>query len=536
MSLPKESGLDARQSHDRAVGDMLLATGLSPVAVLDSLVKQGYERANVGRLKVAMDVIRLLPEVAARRHRVFPVALEGNTLVLATFNPSPQVERMLTMTAGRPVRFVVATPDEINEAIDHHYRHATNLAGHLEPALKGGDGDITAAVTGGDSSPVAQTVDLILRQGVKLRSSDIHLEPQPPVLRVRYRIDGVLQEAGTIPLKMGGPIVSRIKILASLDLVEHNVPQDGQMEFRDEKGQAYDVRVNVMPTVHGPKAVLRVLDKRRAVLSLSDLGYVDKQLTLFRSIIHAPTGMVLVVGPTGSGKSTTLYASIGEMDTSHMNVVTLEDPVEYRLPGITQTQVNTKAGMTFAAGLRSVLRQDPDVIVVGEIRDQETADIAFRSAMTGHLVLATLHATDTTSAVGRLSDIGVDPYVISAALNGVVSQRLVRRNCDRCISEQPLTAQEKSFLARLGIQGIEAQQKGVGCNHCNHSGFRGREATAEVLVVSEEIRRLIAQAAPVSEIRKTALQQGLITLQASAFEKVRKGLCTVHEVMRAVYH
>lgn len=530
-----EAVVTAQRNQDRLLGDVLLSMGIDPRAVTRALEKQGFERADLSRQRLPVDVLRLLPEAVARRHRVLPLYLDGNTLVVAAFHPSPQIEQILTVAVGRPVRFAVAPPDELTEAIDLHYQRAVDVAAPLQEALKGGDRGLQMAVAGGENSAVARAVQQMLRLGVVLRASDIHLEPQPPNLRIRYRVDGVLQEGGAIEMSLAGPIISRIRILAGLDVVEHNTPQDGQFEFRDvDVKLAMDVRVNVLPTVHGPKVVMRLLDKRKTTLSLAALGMESALLSRYRGTVHQPFGMVLIVGPTGSGKSTTLYATIGEIDTRHHNVTTLEDPVEYRITGITQTQVNTKAGLTFAAGLRAILRQDPDIIVVGEIRDRETADIAVRAALTGHLVLATLHATDTVSTISRLIDIGVEPYLVSAALNGVLSQRLVRKVCPKCSGPSALHAQERAFLERLGVREIHEQRKGTGCNHCNFTGYYGREAVAEVLTITPELERLIAKGEPEQILRGVAHQQGLVTLQQVALDKVRRGITTVSDVMRSV--
>jgi len=412
---------------------------------------------------------------------------------------------------------VAAARAAIAEAVEAVYRLSADLMAPLREL--------------GVEEGVARLVDLIIAQGVRSRASDIHIEPQGDRVRIRYRVDGVLHDATPLPQDLLNPLITRIKVLAGLNIVEKLQPQDGQMVFR-EGDQELDIRVSVMPTIKGEKAVLRLLARQR-LLTLENLGMDPATLERYRACAARSFGMVTVVGPTGTGKTTTLYATIQELDAVERNIVTLEDPVEYVFPQITQIQVNPRAGITFASGLRAILRQDPDVIVVGEIRDGETARIAVQAALTGHLVLTSLHATDALRGIYRLLDIGVEPYLLASALSGVVAQRLARRVCAHCAAPTPLGAAERAFLELAGGH-LEEQLAGRGCAYCAGTGYQGRVGIFSLLPVTEEIRRLIARAAPVTDLEPAARAAGYESLAEAGLRLVRSGITTVAELMRVI--
>lgn len=523
------SGLVSQEDLDRALkeqprhpnlglGELLVELGLlREEHLLAALRETGQEVVDLRRFHVPPEAVAALPEPLARRFQVAPVKMEGETLVVASARPGTRLAADLTFALGRPVRVITAARSAIAEALDVLYRLTADLAAPLRE--------------GGGDQGVARTVELIIAQGIRSRASDIHLEPQGDHLRVRYRVDGVLHDATPLPGEQHNPIMARIKVLAGLNIVEKLQAQDGQIALKAE-GQELDIRVNIMPTIKGEKAVLRLLTRQR-LFTLEGLGMSPELLERYRSLTSRPYGMVVVAGPTGAGKTTTLYATIQEMDSTERNIITLEDPVEYAFPRITQIQVNPRAGITFASGLRASLRQDPDVIVVGEIRDGETAQIAVQAALTGHLVMTSLHATDALRSVYRLLDIGVEPYLLASALSGVVAQRLCRRTCSHCAAPAPLSGPEAAFLELQGIS-LEGQMAGSGCAYCNWTGFSGRVGIYSVLRVSEEARRLIARAAPVTELEPAVRADGYKSLLDAGLGLVKAGTTTVSELMRVI--
>ncbi len=528
-----ENGLISRETLSKALerqretrkqlGEVLLDLKLVDEKDLIQAIsrQQGYPVMDLDRTPVEKGALKAIPEPIARRFQVMPLREESGTLVVATFNPThPTMGNELALAARKPIRFVLATPSAIIRAIDIHYRAQVDLGRHL-----GGDED----------SPLVKTVDLIIVQGVHLRASDIHIEPQEKELRIRYRVDGVLQEATPLPLDLATPVASRIKVMADLDIVEKHRPQDGQIQFKADN-IALDIRVSVMNTVWGEKIVLRLLSREKALVKLEELGFSPQAYQIYRRLIAAPYGMILVAGPTGSGKTTTLYASINELDHVSQNIITLEDPVEYTFAGITQVAMNPKAGVEFASSLRAVLRQDPDVIVVGEIRDGETAEIAIHAALTGHLVLSSLHANDALATIFRLLDSGVEPFLLGAAISGAISQRLVRRICPNCQAVYQPGAGELELYRAYGPPGAkEVFYHGTGCNRCHGSGYSGRVAVVEVLAVSEEMRHLIARGASQGEIRERAEADGFVSLRWEGMAKVAADLTTVEEIIRSVW-
>ncbi len=490
---------------------------------------------------VSQQARELVPEALARKFRVLPLSISDSVLDIATADPLDlDCERTMAFALGRTVRMSIAAPKRIADRIDEVYRPENVIEKILEgvqgtydfenisETAEESDLDINAARAG--ERPVIQLVDRILAEGIQSRASDIHLEPEESGIAVRYRIDGVLRQAMVLPKAAGIPLVSRVKIMAQLDIADRLRPQDGRARVA-VSGNRVDLRVSTLPASQGEKVVIRVLDQRTTILSLDSLGLLPDEHTRIMELLQAREGIVLVTGPTGSGKTTTLYSMLRTVQARGVNIVTVEDPVEYRLQGIVQVQVNEKAGLTFPAALRSILRQDPDVILVGEIRDKETANIAIQASLTGHLVLSTLHTNDAASSVTRLVDIGIETYKIAAALKGVVAQRLMRRICAHC--RELAVGQVPDRLQRyFPEQGT--LYRAVGCPECSMTGYRGRLAIEEVLFVTEEVERRIAGNESVERINDGAREGGMKSLWESAVQHVRQGETTIEELLRVL--
>jgi len=495
--------------------------------------------AEVG--SVSQQARELVPEALARKFRVLPLAISDSILDIATSDPLDlDCERTLAFALGRTVRMSIAPPKKILERIEEVYRPENVIEKILEKVEGSYDvqtvdesvdeADIDIASSRAGERPVIQLVDRIIAEGIQSRCSDIHLEPEESGVAVRYRIDGVLRQAMVLPKAAGIPLVSRVKIMAQLDIADRLRPQDGRARVAIS-GNRVDLRVSTLPASQGEKVVIRVLDQRSTILSLDSLGLLPDEHTRIMELLQAREGVVLVTGPTGSGKTTTLYSMLRTVQGRGVNIVTVEDPVEYRLQGIVQVQVNEKAGLTFPAALRSILRQDPDVILVGEIRDKETANIAIQASLTGHLVLSTLHTNDAASSVTRLIDIGIESYKIAAALKGVVAQRLMRRLCSHCrelaVGQVPDRLQK--YFPEQGTL-----YRGVGCPECSMTGYRGRLAIEEVLQVTEEVERRIAGNESVDRINDAAREGGMRSLWESGVQHVRQGETTVEELLRVL--
>ena len=485
-------------------------------ARFEELLKEGHRAVDLRRERPAEDALELVPEQMARRYRVLPLGLRDGYLEVACGSPSQQLSNLLALRVRRPVRFRVARQEEVEQAIETYYARVVSV-----PREEGRE----------DDSWAGRAVDAFLQGALKARASDIHLDPQEKEVLVRYRIDGVLHDAGAVPPDGYPAVVSRVKVLAGMNVVEHLLPQDGQMVFDGPSGPV-DVRVSVMPSVRGEKVVMRVLDRGRVSFDLERLGFEPGALRAYRALVKRSHGMVLVVGPTGSGKTTTLYSTLRELDLEALNVMALEDPVEYQFPRVVQVQVNPKAGLSFAAGLRAFLRQDPDVIVVGEVRDAETAQIAVQAALTGHLVLSSLHAMDSVSGLLRLVDMGVEPYFVAAAVTGIVAQRLVRKICPHCRQEAPLDGAEAEFARAHGFEPPERAVRGAGCAACAGTGYIGRMGIYEVLPVSEEMRGLVARGEGRDAVWRAALEAGMQPLARAGLELAMRGETTVSEVVR----
>jgi type IV pilus assembly protein PilB len=481
----------------------------------------------------------LVTEELARALNLIPLALDGDAVVVAVADPSESTLRSLQDVIGRPLAVRVAALPDIMRAIGNTYRALSGVSSQVR-AFEARDSlrrEATRAdtVAASDEAPVVQVVQLMITQGLRDRASDIHIEPHEDRVRVRYRIDGALHDVLDLPGSMGPAVVSRLKILGGMNIVERRRAQDGQISTEVE-GRAVDIRVATTAVIGGEKVVLRLLDKSRPLYHLAQLGMPGDMAARYSALLHSPYGMVICAGPTGSGKTTTLYGSLGEINSPERNIMTIEDPVEYTFPSINQIQINEQAGVTFAGGLRSILRQDPDVILVGEVRDVETARIAVQSALTGHFVLSSLHATDAASALHRLLDMGIENFLVAASVTGVLSQRLVRRVCDYCREPYRPPAEELVFLRALDGQPPPGGfTRGAGCNFCAHTGYLDRIGVYEMMPVTDALRELVLDHASHGDIRKLARSEGMRTLQEEAVRLVETGVTNLAEVLRSIY-
>jgi type IV pilus assembly protein PilB len=485
------------------------------------------------------EALALLTPEQARTLRALPVVLDGDAVTVAVVDPSPQRVEAVAAVIGRPIVPAVATHRGLDRVLDTAYRATRDVGSHVQvfearDQLRREAAQLDGAGASEDA-PVVRVVQMVITQGLRDRASDIHIEPSGDRIRVRYRIDGALTDVLDLPGSIGPAIVSRVKILGGMNIVERRRPQDGQISM-DVEGREVDIRVATTAVVGGEKVVMRLLDKSRPLFKLEQLGMPHELATRYSSLIASPYGMVICAGPTGSGKTTTLYASLGELNSPERNIMTIEDPVEYTFDSINQIQINEQAGITFAGGLKSILRQDPDIILVGEVRDVDTARIAVQSAMTGHFVLSSLHATEAVSALYRLLDMGIESFLIASSVSAVVSQRLVRRSCTSCLEPYQPTPEEVGFLRSFGAAEPEGGfVHGVGCHLCAHTGFLERIGVYELLAVTDEVRELIVDRAPQDEMRKLAQHQGMRTLQEQAAVLVHDGITTAAEVMRSIY-
>jgi type IV pilus assembly protein PilB len=510
----------------------------------DFVAKQyGVPTIDLDEFDVDPSVIALIPEEVAQKHTVLPVNRAGSTLIMATADPSNifAIDDIKFLT-GYNVEVVVASEDSIKRAIEKHYDQGQNISdimGDFDDSdleLVHGDDDVDLGELAKESedAPVVKLVNLILTDAVKRVASDIHVEPYEKEFRVRYRIDGVLYEVMKPPLKLKNAITSRVKIMSELDIAERRLPQDGRIKLKLGRGKEMDYRVSVLPTLFGEKTVLRLLDKGNLQLDMTKLGFEENQLADFKKCIHQPFGMVLVTGPTGSGKTTTLYSALSELNKVSENISTAEDPVEFNLAGINQVQMHEDIGLNFAAALRAFLRQDPDIIMVGEIRDFETAEIAVKAALTGHMVLSTLHTNDAPSTINRLLNMGIEPFLVASSVNCIVAQRLARRICNECKEPDPDVGIEG--LMEAGLKEEEARSftpmKGRGCRNCSETGFKGRIAMYEVMVMGEELKEFVLNGASATELKREAIRLGMATLRRSVLNLLMQGSTTVSEVYR----
>jgi type IV pilus assembly protein PilB len=536
-----EQALAMQKESGGRLGEVLVSLGaLSEQALAHALAAFfGFDVANLRRDAVDPAVLNFLAEDVARAHMAFPVRLTDEGLFVAVAEPSEELRTLLAKASGKPVKLLIAPLSDIRWAIDSNYR-AIGTVESLVRVFESVEGSRRRSVDSSeteivaDDAPVVQVVDRILTQAMRDRASDVHIEPSDDIVRVRFRIDGALKEILQLPAAIGPGLVSRIKIMANMNIVERRRPQDGQLTITID-GKEVDVRVATVATIMGESCVMRLLDKTRSVLRLNDLGMPIDTHAAYSKIVRAPFGMVLCAGPTGSGKTTTLYATLSEVSNPTLNVMTIEDPVEYVFPSINQIQTNEQAGLTFATGLRSILRQDPDVILVGEIRDVETTRVAVQSALTGHFVVSSLHATDSVSALHRFLDMGIESFLIASSVLAVVGQRLLRRICPSCKSTYTPTDEELVFYQESGGAPKDVFYQGTGCNFCTNTGYKDRIGIYELLVMTPELRRLVVGWATQEELRNMAVKQGMRTLRQEAINLVSQDVTSISEVIRSVY-
>lgn len=547
-----DKALEEQKSTGGKLGEILQRLGyVTEDDIIECLSHQfGVPSINLRHFEIDSNVARLIPVDLARKYNVIPVNKTGATITLAMTDPTNifAIDEITFMTAYR-VEPVVASEEAIRETIDRHFgstrevelkKVMDDLTSVDEAALElmeeEEEMDVATLAEGAEEAPVVRLVNIMLTDAIKRGASDIHVEPYERNFRVRYRIDGLLREVMTPPLKLKDAITSRIKVLSKLDIAEKRLPQDGRIRLKakvEGRTRELDYRVSCIPTVHGEKVVLRLLDKENLRLDLTKLGFEKPSLKAFEDAVLKPYGMVLVTGPTGSGKTNTLYSALQRVNTPDTNIMTAEDPVEFQMPGVNQVQMKDAIGLNFAAALRSFLRQDPNIILVGEIRDFETAEIAIKAALTGHLVLSTLHTNDAPSTVSRLMNMGIEPFLVATSVNCIAAQRLIRRICPNCKEEIDTPIQA---LLGVGFSESEAHDirlyKGRGCDKCNNTGYKGRTALIEVMTMTDDLRELVLSGATAIELRRKAREEGMITLRESGLHKIREGITTIEEVVR----
>ncbi|MBI4199116.1 MAG: type II/IV secretion system protein [Chloroflexi bacterium] len=534
--------VEKQRQTGRRMEDLLIEEKLiqpEQLGLVQSM-RLGVPFVNLKKHEVDPKAVELVPEAICRQYNVVPLQVQDGTVVLAMEDPG-NIDTIDTIAAQtkRSIEPVLALHQDILEAIDINYR----VSGEIEQQLRQIPSSAVGSTDQGDEgvsaeaiaqAPVVRIVDLLIRQAARDRASDIHVEPQLTGVRVRFRIDGILHEIMNLPTNIHSALISRIKIMAGMNIAERRRPQDGQISFKEGE-RTLDIRVATVNTVNGEMAVLRLLDKTFAFLTMPQLGFLPESQEKYRLMLKTPFGMILISGPTGAGKTTTLYASVNQLDSIGRNIITIEDPVEYHFANINQIQVNAQAGLTFAAGLRSCMRLDPNIILVGEIRDKETAQIAVQAALTGHLVLSSVHANDSVGVIYRLMDLGVEPFLVASALIGIVAQRMVRRICSNCAHLTAVSPEERlSYERELSEQRTQFLY-GDGCGLCGQTGYLGRTGIYEVLVMTEGVRRLVLESAGPDAIKGQALKDGLFTLWRDGMMKVKAGLTTPYEVIRNVF-
>ncbi len=544
----RNQALEEQRSSGRFFGTILVSNGwASEEDVARGLSEQvGLAYVDISSQPIDPNALNILSEEICRTHLALPLFSMGSSVTIAMANPlDEQALTELKKLTQQQIWPVFSTPTAIRNAIDKltHKDEPKSEPIPEEPEqspveappvekkqASGRPTDNKLKATSGFAH-VVDLVHQIIQDAIAIKSSDIHLEPLKETFKCRFRVDGILIERDALPKDYQAAIVSRIKVMGNMDIAEKRLPQDGRIQL-DLNGRSVDLRVSTFPTVYGENVVIRILDKSRALQPLEDVGLSPETLARYQKLIAKPYGMILVTGPTGSGKTTSLYATLNRLDHSEKNIMTLEDPVEYELDGVRQSQVNIKAGLTFVSGLRSLVRQDPDIILIGEIRDQETADIAIHASLTGHLVFSTLHTNDASSAASRLTDMGVEPFLVATSLMGVVAQRLIRVLCDDC--KEPYMPPEP-VIERLGLTPEQATKifKEVGCSKCRNTGYTGRNGAFELLIINEPLRRLITQRAAADEIRTEAIKQGMTTLRQDGIDKLIQGITSVSEVLRS---
>ena len=538
----------AQKAQGGNLGAILLKKGFIKEKDLAVLLSSSLNlpMLNLSRFSINPDVVKLIPEKTAKQYHVIPISIMGDNLTLCMSDPLNifAIDDIKVLT-NYNIDPVISTEKEIADAIHNYYgAESTQLAQILQEVKEADENeplevanteeegvvDIQEATKQSKVAPIVKVVNLMVAEALESCASDIHVEPQEKNLRIRYRVDGALQEAFSLPKKDQNAIITRLKIMSGLDITEWRVPQDGRFRIHMREKEV-DFRVSILPTNHGGKVVMRALDKSSLSIGLDKLGYLPQPLKLFEQAITKPYGMILVTGPTGSGKSTTLYSIITQLNTNEKNIVTIEDPVEYQVDGITQIQVNPSIEFTFSTGLRSILRQTPDIVLIGEIRDFETADIAIKASLTGQLLFSTLHTNDACGAITRLMDMGVEPFLVASSLVAVAAQRLCRKICENCKEPYEITP---AVLKRLNIKTSKDATfyHGKGCSKCSNTGYHGRMGTLEVLLIDDAIRDLIIKGKSSDEIKEYAVANGMKTLRENAFKKALSGLTTIEEVLR----
>ncbi len=535
-----EHVLKTQKFTGKKIGEIFIEEGiLSENQIIEVLEFQfGIPHMDLNKYFIDPEIPRLISERLARRYTLIPVKKDGERLIVAMADPlNIFAIDDIKIATGLEIVPAIATNQGILDAIDQHYETESAeraLAEFKRNYQVENINDIDKKILSEISNaPVVKLVNSIIRQAIKMKASDIHIEPFEKIIKIRLRIDGDLQEVMAPAKTTHSAIVTRIKIIGKMDIAEKRLPQDGRVEMNIE-GKEIDLRISTLPTIHGEKIVMRLLDRSSFLFTKQQLGFTAQDLEAFNKVIQSPNGIILVTGPTGSGKTTTLYTILGELNRVDKNIITVEDPVEYQMDGINQVQVNVKAGLTFANGLRSILRQDPDIIMIGEIRDSETAQIAVRAAITGHLVLSTLHTNDTASSITRLVDMGIDPYLVSSSVVGITAQRLVKKICENCKIGYTADKLEKKVLQIEDTAEITVF-RGRGCNFCNNTGYKGRMAIHEILPVTKDIRLLIDRGFGVDKIKEEAEKQNFVSLRENCIQLVKGGITTIEELLRTTY-
>lgn len=537
--------LKKQKNSSMRLGELLVNQGLTTENdILSVLEKQlGIPRVSLDFVNVDEKALKAIPEGLASKYNLLPIHFNKGMLTVVMSDPlNIFAFDDVKMATGYEVEPLLASQEEIRKAISKYYSdqfvqkaaedlNKEQISNKLNAGLNGVDDNLSQEDI--NNAPVVRLIDSVIDNAVKARASDIHIEPFEKYVKIRYRVDGELQEMLRAPRETLGALTTRIKILASLNIAEKRLPQDGRI-LTSVDNKDIDLRVSVLPTVNGEKVVIRILSKESFLIGKEELGMHSEDLDKLNRIMERPYGIILVTGPTGSGKSTTLYTVLQELNTENKNIITVEDPVEFLLEGVNQVSVNTKAGLTFASGLRSILRQDPDIIMIGEIRDNETAEIAVRSAITGHVVLSTIHTNDAPSSVVRLTDMGIEPYLIATSISGVVAQRLVRKICPKCSEEYEPNNFERKIL-NIGLLDKVKLLRGKGCGYCNNTGYKGRIGTYEIMEITREHRELIMNNGSSDEIRDLSINNGMTTLRMSCSRLVLEGITTVDELMRIAY-
>lgn len=527
-----QHALAIKQSDER-LGDVLIKEQLVTEQTLIEVLEfqLGIPHVNLGQFPIDSEIIQLVPKEIAKRYLLVPLRKEKNKLFVAMADPMDYFAiEELRMLTGFRIEPCIATKQDLNKTISKYYELQATMDAALSDLVGTTEEDNSDIVA--EDSPIVVLVNQIINDAVVQGASDIHFDPQDNEFRIRFRVDGMLKTERSLPKSMQNMVIARLKIMGNLNITESRLPQDGRIQIQAQM-RAIDIRLSTLPTIYGEKVVMRVLDTKNAQISISGLKFSEQNQQKFERMIRKPNGIVLITGPTGSGKSSTLSATLNDLNDEALNIITVEDPVEYQLEGINQIQVREEVGLTFAAGLRSILRQDPDVIMIGEIRDTETAQMATRASLTGHLVFSTLHTNSAIESIDRLKDMGIEPYLITSSLEGIVAQRLVRRVCRDCGRTRDVTATEQAVLLKYGFHSAQVHA-GAGCPACNHTGYRGRIALHEVFELDEEAKQLILAGAASNEILQNAMKKGYEPLVHDGLQKALNGLTTIEEVIRVV--